>query len=181
MVEEVEFCWSGQVMEPVDSLAFIGRNPADADNVFIATGDSGMGMTHGTIAGILLTDLILGQESPWANLYDPARKSLVAVKTFVRENANVAVQYSDKLTPGDVDTPDAIAPGEGAIIRSGLSKLAVYRDEDGTIHSMSAVCVHLGCIVTWNPVETVPVTVLATIGLERSSAGRPIAISRLSI
>ena len=51
-VSEVEFRWSGQVMEPVDGLAFIGRNPLDDDNVYIATGDSGQGMTHGTIAGI---------------------------------------------------------------------------------------------------------------------------------
>ncbi len=68
--------WSGQVMEPVDSLAFIGRNPGDADNVFIATGDSGNGMTHGTIAGMLLTDLITGGDNPWAQLYDPARVTL---------------------------------------------------------------------------------------------------------
>ena len=61
-------------METVDGLAFIGRNPLDADNVYIATGDSGNGMTHGTIAGILITDLILGRANPWAELYDPSRK-----------------------------------------------------------------------------------------------------------
>src|SRR5213075_3430199 len=95
MVEEIEFRWSGQVMEPVDSLAFIGRNPADKDNVFIATGDSGMGMTHGTIAGMLLTDLIVGRENPWAALYDPSCKTAVAVKDFIEENVNVATQYAD--------------------------------------------------------------------------------------
>ena len=72
-IQAVEHRWSGQVMEPVDGLAFIGRNPLDADNVFIATGDSGMGMTHGTIAGMLLTDLIRGVGNPWAPLYDPKR------------------------------------------------------------------------------------------------------------
>jgi glycine/D-amino acid oxidase-like deaminating enzyme len=60
MIGAVRFRWSGQVMETIDGLAFIGRNPLDEPNVFIVTGDSGMGMTHGTIAGILLTDLILG-------------------------------------------------------------------------------------------------------------------------
>ncbi len=153
MFEEIEYRWSGQVMEPVDGLAFIGRNPGDADNVFIATGDSGMGMTHGTIAGILLTDLILGRENPWADLYDPSRKTIRAVKDFAEENINVAAQYTDALTPGDVQSIDEIPKGEGAVVRSGLSKVAVYRDDDGTIHSMSAVCVHLGCIVTWNSAE----------------------------
>src|SRR5207244_13446901 len=85
MIQEIEFRWSGQVMEPVDSLAFIGRNPAGADNVFIATGDSGMGMTHGTIAGMLLTDLIVGRENPWTELYEPSRKSGAAVKDFLKE------------------------------------------------------------------------------------------------
>src|SRR5262249_23666693 len=61
--EELVSRWSGQVMETVDGLAFIGRNPGDAPNVYIATGDSGMGMTHGTIAGMLLTDLILRRDN----------------------------------------------------------------------------------------------------------------------
>jgi glycine/D-amino acid oxidase-like deaminating enzyme/nitrite reductase/ring-hydroxylating ferredoxin subunit len=153
MAEEIEFRWSGQVMEPVDSMAFIGRNPADHDNVFIATGDSGMGMTHGTIAGVLLTDLIMERENPWVELYDPSRKTLSAVKEYVQENVNVGVQYTELLTPGEVDSIEEIKKCDGALLRSGLSKVAVYRDENGVAHTMSAVCTHLGCIVTWNAAE----------------------------
>ena len=75
---EPEFHWAGQTMNTFDGLALIGRNPGDEDNVYIATGDSGMGLTHGTIAGILLTDLISGRHNPWTALYDPSRKSLLA-------------------------------------------------------------------------------------------------------
>jgi len=153
MAQEVEFQWSGQVMEPVDSMAFIGRNPADDDNVFIATGDSGMGMTHGTIAGMLLTDLIMNRQNPWVELYDPSRKTLKAAKDFAQENANVMAQYTDLVTPGDADSEQEIAKGEGAVLRDGLTKVAVYRDDDGIVHRMSAVCVHLGCVVTWNGSE----------------------------
>ena len=75
--EEVEFRWSGQVMEPVDGLAFIGRNPLRrARTSSSPPATRGMGMTHGTIAGMLLTDLILGRENPWATLYDPSRKTV---------------------------------------------------------------------------------------------------------
>lgn len=151
-VEDIGFRWSGQVMEPVDGLAFIGRNPGD-ENIFIATGDSGMGMTHGTIAGILLTDLIMGRKNPWAHIYDPSRKTLAAVKDFAQENINVAAQYADALTPGEVESTDQIPKGQGAVLRSGLKKLAVCRDNDGLLHTMSAFCVHLGCIVTWNAAE----------------------------
>ena len=68
------YSWSGQVMEPVDGLAFIGINPGHDKNVFIATGDSGNGITHGTIAGMILSDQILGKKNPWTGLYEPSRK-----------------------------------------------------------------------------------------------------------
>lgn len=147
------YAWSGQVMEPVDGLAFIGRNPGDADNVYIVTGDSGNGMTHGTIAGILLTDLIGGRENPWATLYDPARVTLRATPKFAKENLNVAAQYTDLVTAGDISSLEELAPGTGAILRRGLKKIAVYRDAAGTIGELSAVCPHLGCIVQWNSTE----------------------------
>ncbi len=70
----VVYEWSGQVMEPLDGLAFIGPNPGEDKNIYIVTGDSGNGMTHGTIAGIILCDLIQGQDNPWTNLYSPDRK-----------------------------------------------------------------------------------------------------------
>jgi Rieske Fe-S protein len=148
-----EFRWSGQVMEPVDGLALIGRNPLDSDNVYIATGDSGNGMTHGTIAGMLLTDLISGRDNAWARLYDPARKTLGAITEFAKENLNVAAQYADLVTPGEVKDVAEIAPGQGAILRRGLAKVAVFRDEHGGLHERSAVCTHLGCVVQWNAVE----------------------------
>ena len=140
-------------MEPIDGLAFIGKNPLDHDNVFIATGDSGNGMTHGTIAGIILTDLILGRPNVWARLYDPSRKTFGAAVDFVRENLNVASQYVDWLTPSEVDSAAEVAPGSGAVIRSGLTKIAVYRDLDGVLHEHSAICPHLGCFVAWNNSE----------------------------
>ena len=152
-MEEVAFTWAGQVMETLDGLAFIGRNPMDAENVFIVTGDSGNGLTHGTIAGILLTDLILGRPSPWAELYDPARMPILAAGTFLREAANVAAQYADWVTGGDVESEADIPPDTGAVLRRGLKKVAVYKGPRGAVHEFSAVCPHLGCIVQWNPAE----------------------------
>ena len=148
---DVEFRWSGQVMETVDGLGYIGRNPLDAGNVYVATGDSGMGMTHGTIAGILLTDLIQGRANPWTDLYDPSRVRTGAAMEWVKENLNVALQYASWLTPGEVSSIDQIASNTGAVIVENGRKIAVFRDERGGIHKRSAVCPHLGCIVAWNP------------------------------
>src|SRR5687767_5067480 len=116
MVRDVPLKWSGQVMEPVDSLAFIGRNPGN-DNVYIATGDSGNGMTHGTIAGLLLSDLIRGRKNPWEALYEPSRKSVRAIPSCASENLNVVGQYKEHLPGGDEESVTAIAAGEGAILR----------------------------------------------------------------
>lgn len=149
----VAFRWSGQVMETVDGLAYIGRNPLDADNVYIITGDSGMGMTHGMIGGMLITDLIQGRPNPWEELYDPARVRTGAAVEWVKENLNVALQYKDWLTAGDVESIDRITPGHGAVVVEAGRKIAVYRDERGEVHRRSAVCPHLGCIVAWNAAE----------------------------
>jgi len=145
--------WSGQVMEPIDGVAFIGRNPLDAASVYIATGDSGMGMTHGTIAGMLISDLIAGRENEWATLYDPSRKTLRAAGEWVKENANVAAEIVSLVTPGEVGSIEEIPRGSGAVLRRGAAKIAVYRSDDGTVHERSAICPHLGCVVAWNGTE----------------------------
>jgi len=147
--------WSGQVMEPVDGMAYIGRNPMDAKNVYIATGDSGNGITHGTIAGMLISDLIIGRENPWEKLYEPNRKTLapVVVADYVKENANVIAQMRDYVTGGDISKLDELRPGEGALVRDAVRKIAAYRDDDGTLHQFSAICPHMKCIVRWNETE----------------------------
>jgi glycine/D-amino acid oxidase-like deaminating enzyme/nitrite reductase/ring-hydroxylating ferredoxin subunit len=155
-VEGLTHRWSGQVIEPNDYMAFIGRNPDGAENVYMASGDSGQGMTHGTIAGILLTDLIMGRENPWEKLYDPKRMRFThtsSLKEFLKENINVAAQYLDYVTPGEVSDVDDIPRGEGRVIRRGKHKIAAYRDDSGKVHERSAVCTHLRCIVDWNPAE----------------------------
>lgn len=153
MTQEVIYRWSGQVLEPVDGMAFIGKNPGTDDHIYIATGGSGNGMTNGTIAGILLTDLITGCDNPWTDLYDPSRISVRSAPTYARENLNVMAQYSTWLTPGDVGSVEEIPNDSGAVIRRGMSKIAVYKDTSGKVSECSAVCTHLYCIVDWNDTE----------------------------
>jgi glycine/D-amino acid oxidase-like deaminating enzyme/nitrite reductase/ring-hydroxylating ferredoxin subunit len=153
MAQAVTYRWSGQVLEPSDGLAFIGRNPLDKDNVFIATGDSGHGLTHGTIAGMLLADLIQGRTNAWADLYDPARRNLRAAKEYAAELAKSQKGYAPWVTPGEVSSVDEIPPGEGGILREGIHKIAAYRDPMAGVIRLSATCTHLGCIVEWNTGE----------------------------
>jgi glycine/D-amino acid oxidase-like deaminating enzyme/nitrite reductase/ring-hydroxylating ferredoxin subunit len=151
--ERVVHRWSGQCFETHDGLAFIGRFSETERNVYLITGDSGMGMTHGTIGGMLVSDLILGRENPWAEVYDPSRIATQSIVEAVPELIKSTAPYVDWMTGGDVSSVDEIKNGEGAIIRDGMSKIAVYRDDNGKLHKRSAVCTHMGCIVRFNSAE----------------------------
>jgi glycine/D-amino acid oxidase-like deaminating enzyme/nitrite reductase/ring-hydroxylating ferredoxin subunit len=151
-IEDVIYKWSGQVLEPMDSLAFIGRNPKDKSNVFIATGDSGNGLTHASIAGMLITDLINGKNNPWEKIYDPSRFKLFSSgKTFFREVVGGMITYL-KQRPSDAGsiTLAGIPKGEGKIIELEGEKIAAYRDENNGLHLIGAECSHLKCIINWN-------------------------------
>ncbi|QEL20072.1 FAD-dependent oxidoreductase [Limnoglobus roseus] len=146
--------WSGQVFETPDGLGLIGLAPWNGPNVFVITGDSGMGLTHGTLGAQLVTDLVANRVNESAAAYSPSRLMPGALLTRLGENLNMAAQYVDWVTGGDVKNPDHIPPGQGAVIRSGLTKLAVYKDDRGAVTKMSAVCPHMGAIVHWNAAES---------------------------
>jgi glycine/D-amino acid oxidase-like deaminating enzyme/nitrite reductase/ring-hydroxylating ferredoxin subunit len=150
----VKYHWSGEVYETPDGLAFIGIAPGNRQSVYVITGDSGMGMTHSTLGARLVTDLIMGRPNDWASAYSPSRNMPLAIRSRLSEDANIFAQYRDWFTGGDVKSVDDIPPGTGAVIRSGLSKHAVFKDDKGAVTRLSAVCPHMGCIVQWNPGET---------------------------
>lgn len=143
--------WSGEVFEPADHLAFIGAEPVQRGR-YLAAGDSGNGMTHGTLAGLILRDLILDRGSPYEDLYDPTRKNLRSAGALLREHLGTVRKLGRYLTPGDVASAADLAPGQGAVFGKPMPK-AVYRDDDGKLHACSAVCPHLKCVVAWNPYE----------------------------
>lgn len=146
--------WSGQVAEPEDGLAYIGRAPTGGHKAcYVITGDSGMGLTHGVLGALITTDLIVGRRNPFAELYDPSRKPWTSPIEYAKENLNAAAQFADYAKPGEVASAEDIVPGSGAVMREGLSRLAVYRDEAGAVHTCSAVCPHLKCVVRWNDTE----------------------------
>ena len=142
--------WSGQVQETPDGLAYIGKSPT-GDGLYLITGDSGMGLTHGTLGAMIVADQVLGRENAWAKTYDPSRKPVTA--DTIKEDANTTAQYLDLVTGGDVSDVGQIPNGEGAVLRRGLHKVAVYKGPDGAVRELSAVCTHLKCIVHWNPAE----------------------------
>jgi Rieske Fe-S protein len=153
MAQRVVRRWSGQIIEPVDGLAFIGRNPSDAPNVLIATGDSGHGLTHGTIAASMFASIIAGRTTMYEALYSPRRISLRSLPTFAQENGATAAHYLDWVRTGDAKDESDIPIGEGATVRLGGQPVAVYREASGRCRRFSAACPHLGGVVHWNSAE----------------------------
>jgi glycine/D-amino acid oxidase-like deaminating enzyme/nitrite reductase/ring-hydroxylating ferredoxin subunit len=151
-IKEIQDKWSGQIFEPMDQIAFIGRNPGSDKNVYISTGESGLGMTSATIASLLIPDLIEKKSHPWMSVFDPERTLLRGIKEFIHENANVAYQYKDWITSSEVQTEEAIPLDSGSVMREGLTKHCVYHDVDH-FEKKSAICPHLGGIVHWNEIE----------------------------
>lgn len=150
---EVKWKWSGQVFEPVDQIGFIGRNAGLEKNVFIITGQSGIGMTSSAIASMIIPDLIEGRSNSMIEIFDPARVSLRDTATFLKENTNTAFQYKDWITPAGIKSSDEIPFDQGGLIREGLGKSCIYHNEKDDFEKKSAVCSHLGGIVHWNEFE----------------------------
>ena len=150
---EVTHRWSGQVLDTIDYAAFIGRNPGN-QNVYVHTGDSGQGITHGVVGSLINSALILGESARWTEVYDPSRKTLLAVGNFLTENVTVVKNFAEYLAPGELSSLDDLKPGHGAIVRERLKKIAAYRDGVGQLHARSAVCTHIGCHLHWNSFET---------------------------
>ena len=102
---------------------------------------------------LVIRDLAEGRSSPYAAAHDPKRKTPSAIGEFLRENLTVVENLAEHLAGGEVSSPDQLQPGQGALVRQGLTKIAAYRDEAGELHLLSAVCTHAGCVVHWNPLE----------------------------
>jgi Rieske Fe-S protein len=104
---------------------------------------------------MIVADLIQGRDNPWASLYNPGRVTIKreSAQEYIKENVNVALEYAELITGGDVKTADEIPAGTGAVLRRGITKVAVYKDEQGATHECSAICPHLGCVVHWNGLE----------------------------
>lgn len=154
-VEDVIYQWSGQIMEPMDAIGFIGRNPHDEDNVYICTGDSGNGLTNATVAAMLITDLVNGKENPLEQIYNPSRfKLLGAGKKFLKEVVGGTVSYmKHRAGKEDVEKVRSLGNNDSAVVTIDKKKYGIYKDLEGVLHMVSAECTHLGCIVKWNPDE----------------------------
>jgi len=110
--------------------------------------------------------IILGRKNEWLKVYDPARpignkekdeyrngnRNSTDDKNRKEENCNSNIQINKNQTLSPIK--EELSTEQGRIIDENLDDpIAVYKDIDGNLHTFSAKCTHMGCTVTWNPLE----------------------------
>ncbi|MGV3618850.1 MAG: FAD-dependent oxidoreductase [Fimbriimonas sp.] len=155
-VESIPYRWSTQDNKTLDQMPYIGRISGTSDHAFIITGFGGWGMSTAAFAGRIVADLVAERDNPWAETFDPNRwKGIEGVKTFVKENVNVAKHFvGDKVAHAEDGSPQQLLPGDAAIFRVNGEKVAAYRDLSARLHVVSPICTHMGCDLAWNAAET---------------------------
>ncbi len=154
-VTDIRYSWSAQDYMPVDNVPYIGTLTPMSDRIFVATGFRKWGITTGAIAGIMISDAIQGKDNPWKAVFDSNRLDITrSAKKFISENMNVATRFVwDRLSRLNAGSADDLAPDTGGIVDMDGAAVAAYRDPEGTLHTVSPTCAHLGCSLTWNTAE----------------------------
>ena len=152
-VDQVAYRWSTQDGMPLDGLPYAGLMSPTAKHVYVIAGLRKWGLTNGTAAALILADTVTGRKNPWAPVFNSNRITAAAsAGRFVKENIRTfAAVVAGKVRgrPGQAD----LLPGEGTVIKANGGSTAVYKDEEGRVHAVSATCTHLGCTVGFNAAE----------------------------
>jgi glycine/D-amino acid oxidase-like deaminating enzyme/nitrite reductase/ring-hydroxylating ferredoxin subunit len=149
-----DYRWTNEDYTPMDHAPFIGWSSSLGDSYLVATGFNAWGISNGTAAAILIADLIEGRDNAWLKLFDATRiKPIAGAKEFVAGTAETASHLVGGYLSRKPHDLAALAAGEAAILKLDGRNVAAYRDEGGTVHAVSAVCTHMGCILGWNATD----------------------------
>lgn len=152
--EGFDFRWTNEDYQPMDGVPFVGRATSGAPHLFVATGFNAWGITNGTAAAMLLCDLITKRSNPWAEVFEATRlKPLSGGPTLIRETLSTTAEGAGGYFRSRSSKLAGLGKGEGSVLTIGGKRLAVFRDEQDQIHSVSAICTHMKCVVGWNPVD----------------------------
>jgi nitrite reductase/ring-hydroxylating ferredoxin subunit len=112
-------------------------------------------MTFGTLAAMMICDQIVGNDNPWADLFDVGRKKLRGgTWDYLKENFDYPYYLiKDRFSHPDAKSTRDVKRGEGRILRENGQWVACSRDDKGKLKKVSATCTHMGCLVRWNDAE----------------------------
>lgn len=154
--EPFEYRWVNEDYNSMDGAPFIGWSSSGGagKSYLVATGFNAWGISNGAAAGLILTDLIKGRENPWTQVFDATRiKPIAGGPKFIKENLSVATHLVGGYLARRPKSFDELASGDAAIMEIDGKRVAAFKDEQGNVHAVSAVCSHMGCVVGWNETD----------------------------
>jgi glycine/D-amino acid oxidase-like deaminating enzyme/nitrite reductase/ring-hydroxylating ferredoxin subunit len=149
-----EYRWVNEDYQAMDSSPYVGWSSKGGDGYLVATGFAGWGISNGTAAAMIIADLVAGREPRWLPVFDASRiKPVAGAKEFAKENLSVATHLVGGYLSRKPKDYDALEPGQAAIMKVDGDNVAAFKDEQGVVHAVSAVCTHMGCLVGWNATD----------------------------
>lgn len=154
-VASVEYAWSAQDYSTPDLIPYVGRS-AMSSTILIATGFNKWGLSNGTAAAMMLTDLLAARDNPWLPAFDASRiGDAQAVGRLIKDNVTVGKEFvRGRLGHTEAVPAEELKRGTGGIVDVDSKTLGGYRDPDGELHAVELTCTHLGCPLHWNSAET---------------------------
>jgi glycine/D-amino acid oxidase-like deaminating enzyme/nitrite reductase/ring-hydroxylating ferredoxin subunit len=150
----VEYRWINEDYSSMDSAPYVGWSSKGGDGYLVATAFAAWGISNGTAAAMIIADLVAGRDNPWLPVFDASRvKPVAGAKEFAKENLSVATHLVSGYLSRKPKDYDELEPGHAAIMKVDGDNVAAFKDEQGRVHAVSAVCTHMGCLVGWNATD----------------------------
>ncbi|SFB08231.1 MULTISPECIES: FAD-dependent oxidoreductase [unclassified Bacillus (in: firmicutes)] len=151
---EYIYRWSAQDLVSLDKVPYIGPIKSDKKNILVATGYKKWGMTSGTVAAQLMTDLITARENSYVDVYTPSRFNAdPSLKNLITQNLDVAAHLlKGKLEFVPKSTRD-LENDQGSVVIVNGKRAGAYKDKNGELFIVDTTCTHLGCECEWNHAE----------------------------
>ena len=140
--------WTNMDVMTNDSLPLVGKISSDDPNVYIATGYNTWGMTGGTIAGKIISDLIRNKNNKYKEIFNPTRN--INIKNFVANTLSSSFKaYALNL----VKKNPSWYKNKALVTKINGKRVGIYYDEKGNKHVVSNICPHLRCFLTFNEID----------------------------
>jgi glycine/D-amino acid oxidase-like deaminating enzyme/nitrite reductase/ring-hydroxylating ferredoxin subunit len=154
-VEAVDYRWSSQDFTTPDQIPYVGRAQLTS-RTLVATGFAKWGLSNGTAAAMMLTDIVAERESPWLSAFDATRiGGPRTVAGLVKDNLKVGKEFvGGHLGRLKASSVEHLAAGEGGVVEAGGHSVGAYRDPAQQVHAVSITCTHMGCRLNWNNGDT---------------------------
>jgi glycine/D-amino acid oxidase-like deaminating enzyme/nitrite reductase/ring-hydroxylating ferredoxin subunit len=145
--------WSAQDYGTPDELPMYGALPGSSGSVFVGSGYDKWGMTNAVAAGRAISAEILGHPASWSESLRARPFSARSVASLARQGLFTGVVQAKGLVGAELHgLPADLPEGEGAVGRSGLRPTGLSH-VDGAPCAVSALCTHMGGVLSWNDQE----------------------------